>query len=38
MEWITTFTPFPMPYEYLFPYYPELFDMPEAYFIGKITD
>ena len=38
MEWITTYTPFPMPYEYIFPYGSEPFDMPEAYFIGTITE
>ncbi len=42
--WITTFTPFPMPYEYIFPYDLILpdgsrpFDLPEAYFIGTIKD
>jgi hypothetical protein len=36
--WITTFTPFPIPYEYIFPYGSELFDMPEAYFIGTIKE
>lgn len=42
--WITTFTAFPMPYEYIFP--PDLvlpdgtrpFDMPEAYFVGTIKE
>lgn len=42
--WITTYTPFPMPYEYIFP--PDLvlpdgsrpFDLPEAYFIGTIKE
>ena len=37
-ERITMFTPFPMPYEYLFPYGSEEFDMPEAYLIGTIKD
>lgn len=43
-EWITTYTPFPMPYEYIFPYDLILpdgsrpFDMPEAYFIGTIKE
>ena len=43
-EWITTFTPFPMPYEYIFPYDLILpdgsrpFDMPEAYLIGTIKE
>ena len=36
--WITTFTPFPIPYEYIFPMGSEPFDMPEAYFIGMIKD
>ena len=42
--WITTFTPFPMPYEYIFPYDLILpdgsrpFDLPEAYFVGEIKD
>ena len=36
--WVTTYTPFPMPYEYLYSYYPELFDVPEAEFIGTITE
>ena len=36
--WITTFTPFPMPYEYIFPMGSMEFDMPEAYFIGMIKD
>lgn len=42
--WITTFTPFPIPYEFIFP--PDLilpdgtrpFDLPEAYFIGTIKE
>jgi hypothetical protein len=38
--WITTLTPFPIPYEYIFD--PELqpfeFNMPEAYFIGTIKE
>jgi len=38
LMWITTYTPFPMPYEYIFPYGSEPFDMPEAYFIGTITE
>ncbi len=36
--WITTYTPFPMPYEYIFPYGSEPFIMPEAEFIGTIMD
>ena len=36
--WITTFTPFPLPYEYIFPYGSVPFDMPEAYFIGTIKN
>jgi hypothetical protein len=36
--WITTFTPFPIPYEYIFLYGSPGFDMPEAYFIGTITE
>ena len=36
--WITTYTPFPMPYEYLFPYGSPQFDMPEAEFIGTIKE
>lgn len=36
--WITTFTPFPMAYEHLFPIYPELFDVPEGYVTGTIKD
>jgi hypothetical protein len=37
-EWITTFTPYPAPYEAIFqPGTPE-FDMPEGYFIGVITE
>ena len=42
--WITTYTPFPMPYEYIFPYEYILpdgsrpFDMPEAEFIGTIKE
>jgi hypothetical protein len=36
--WITTYTPFPMPYEYIFPMGSEPFNMPEAYFIGEISD
>jgi hypothetical protein len=38
MEWVTTYTPFPMPYEYIFPYGSVPFDMPEAYFIGTIKE
>ena len=37
-EWITTFTAFPMPYEYIFQYGSTEFDMPEAYIIGTIKD
>ena len=42
--WITTYTPFPMPYEYIFPYELILpdgtrpFDMPEAEFVGIIKE
>jgi hypothetical protein len=36
--WITTLTPFPIPYEYIFPVGSEPHDMPEAYFIGMIKD
>lgn len=42
--WITTYTPFPIPYEFVFPYDLVLpdgtrpFDMPEAYFIGTIKE
>jgi hypothetical protein len=36
--WITTYTPFPMPYEYIFPMGSPGFDMPEAKFIGTIKD
>ena len=36
--WITTYTPFPIPYEYLFPYGSAEFDMPEAQFIGTIKE
>lgn len=36
--WITTYTPFPMPYEYIFPYGSAMFDMPESLFIGTIKD
>ncbi len=35
--WITMYTPFPMPYEYLPPMM-GLFDEPEAYFIGEIKE
>jgi hypothetical protein len=37
-EWVTTFTPFPMPYEYIFEYGSTEFHMPEAKFIGTIKD
>lgn len=36
--WITTYTPFPMPYEALYLYYPDLFNVPEATFIGTIQE
>ena len=36
--WITTFTPFPMPYEYIFPPGSEPYNMPEAVFIGTIKE
>ena len=36
--WVTTFTPFPMPYEYIFPYDSEPFHMPESEFIGTIKE
>jgi len=36
--WITTFTPFPMPYEYLFLPGSDEFMMPEAQFIGTIKE
>lgn len=36
--WITTYTPFPMPYEYIFPIGSMEFDMPESVFIGTITE
>ena len=38
LMWITTYTPFPMPYEYIFPMGSEPFNLPEAYFIGEIKD
>ena len=38
LMWITTFTPFPMPYEYIFPMGSDEFNMPEATFIGTIQD
>ena len=37
-EWITTVTAAPMPYEYLYLFYPALFDVPEAYLVGTIKD
>jgi hypothetical protein len=36
--WVTLYTPFPMPYEYIFPYGSEPFDMPEGYVIGTIKE
>jgi len=36
--WITTYTPFPVPYEALFEFYPHLFYEPEAVFIGTIKE
>jgi len=36
--WATLYTYFPMPYEYVFPYGSEPFDMPEAYVIGTIKE
>lgn len=36
-EWIETYTPLPVPYEFLLPL-PALFDVPEGYFIGTITE
>ena len=36
--WITTYTPFPIPYEYIFPPGSVPFDMPEAYFIGTLKE
>ena len=36
--WITTYTPFPFPYEALFDDYPHLFNEPEAVFIGTIKE
>ncbi len=36
--WVTLYTPFPMPYEYVFPYGSEQFDMPEGYVIGTIKE
>ncbi len=36
--WITTYTPFPMPYEYIFTPGSEPFDMPEAEFVGVIKE
>jgi hypothetical protein len=36
--WVTLYTPFPMPYEYVFPYGSEAFDMPEGYVIGTIKE
>ena len=36
--WITTFTPFPLAYEYIFPPESDMFGMPEAEFIGTIKD
>lgn len=36
--WITTYTPFPIPYEYIFEPGSAPFDMPEAYFIGTIKE
>lgn len=38
LMWITTYTPFPVPYEYIFDYGTPGFDMPEAVFIGTITE
>lgn len=35
-EWITTYTPFPVPYEFLG--VPELFNLPEGYFTGTIKE
>lgn len=35
-EWITTYTPFPIPYEFLG--VPDLFNAPEAYFAGTIKE
>lgn len=37
-EWITTFTPLPMPYEAIFQPGSVEFDMPEAHFIGMIME
>ena len=38
MMWVTLYTPFPMPYEYVFPYGSDAFDMPEGYVIGTIKE
>lgn len=37
-EWIETYTPFPVPYELLVSVRPDLFDVPEGYFTGVITE
>jgi hypothetical protein len=34
--WVTLYTPFPMPYEYL--NVPDLFNEPEGYVIGTIKE
>ena len=38
LMWITTYTPFPMPYEYIFPEGSDAYNMPEGTFIGTIKD
>lgn len=37
-EWIVMYTPFPVPYEFLFDDYPELFNEPEGFFNGTIQE
>ena len=36
--WVTLYTSFPMPYEYVFTYGSEPFDMPEGHVIGTIKE